>query len=68
MQVSSAMLFDMVAAGEEFTIKDVQWRHSSDSASERQRLFMMVFRWEMFWMTKIMPALCGSRAHVLVVL
>ena len=44
-QVSSAMLFDMVAAGEEFTIREVQWRHTSDSASERQRLFTMVFRW-----------------------
>lgn len=44
-QVSSAMLFDMVAAGEEFQITDVQWRHTSDSASERQRLFTMVFRW-----------------------
>ena len=43
-QVSSAMLFDMVAAGGEFTINFVQWRHTSDSASERQRLFTMVFR------------------------
>ena len=33
-QVSSAMLFDMVAAGGEFTINSVQWRHTSDSASE----------------------------------
>lgn len=44
-QVSSAMLFDMVAAGEEFRINEVQWRHTSDSASERLRLFTMVFRW-----------------------
>ena len=44
-QVSSAMLFDMVAAGGEFTINFVRWRHTSDSASERQRLFTMVFRW-----------------------
>ncbi|KAK9825366.1 hypothetical protein WJX81_004837 [Elliptochloris bilobata] len=43
-KVSSAMLFDMVAAGEDFTIRDAQWRHSSDSASERQRFFTMVFR------------------------
>ena len=44
-QVSSAMLFDKVAAGEEFTIEDVQWRHTSDSSSERLRDYTMVFRW-----------------------
>ncbi len=42
-QVSSAMLFDMVAAGKEFTINNAQWRHSTDSA--QHRLFTMVFRW-----------------------
>ena len=42
-QITSAMLFDMVAAGKDFTINNAQWRHNSDSA--RQRLFTMVFRW-----------------------
>ncbi len=42
-QVSSAMLFDMVAAGKEFTINNAQWPHSTDSA--QHRLFTMVFRW-----------------------
>lgn len=54
-QVSSAMLFDAVAAGEEFTICNTLWRHSSDSA--RQRSFTMVFR--------LGPVSARSAAHLL---
>jgi len=52
-QVSSAMLFDMVAAGKEFTINNAQWRHSTDSA--QHRLFTMVFRWRL---ARSAPAAC----------